>query len=264
MKFFVESVVVAAVACAVGGAFGAVCDPGTYLQDDACVNCGSGFYCPGDDIRHSCPADNTDWHKALTERGYEVAAISGPAGPWSWTATGEHNVSSITQCYIGVSFRASVGSGYIEPNFTGTEYKRDSSILWYAAAAGYYLADYWFKSSSTWYHAIKPCTNAPANAYYTGPGTPDAPDGSVMDANDCPWTCDEGFGLVDDECAPLCDSGVTQLHVGDVALPLFPRSYSSPALVVGLDGRFCYGVLRPGRAGGTINIDVGGIVYHGE
>jgi len=264
MKFWGQFAFVVVAAFAVGRAAGAVCEAGTYPQDGACAICGSGYYCPGDDIRYPCPADTTNWRRTLTERGYEVVLVGDVAGPWSWSNTGQSNASSVTHCYIGVGFIATIGGGYMEPNFTGTEYNNKGSILWNTAADGYYLSDYWFRSSSTWYHTIKPCTNAPANAHYTGPGTPDATDGSVIDANDCPWTCDDGFGRVNDSCVPLCDAGVTQLHAGDAALPLFPRAYSSPTLAVGYNGRVCYGVLRPGRAAGTINVEFDGAVYHGE
>lgn len=261
---FIGIAVVMAITFATKTAIGAVCGAGTYPQDGACVNCGSGFYCPGDDIRYKCPNDTLNWREVLIDRGYDIIDVVGPIGPWSWSASGQSNASAVTECYVGVGFDATIGNGYMEPKFTGMEYNRNSSILWDMAYDGYYLSDYWFESSNKWYHTIKPCTNAPANAHYTGSGTPDAPDGSVRDANDCPWACDDGFGRVDNSCMPLCDAGITHLHAGDATIPLFPRTYSSPALAVGQNGRACYGVLHPGRATGMININIGGIIYHGE
>ncbi len=263
MKFFGEIAAAVMVVSCTECAIGAVCDAGTYLQDDTCVSCGTGFYCPGDDLRYNCPTDTTDWRQVLTDMGYEVLAIE-MGGPWSWTYEGTNNVSTVIECHTGVTFSTSIGRGYTEPWFNGTAYVGDLMLLWFHADTGYYLSSYWGETWAWWYNTLKPCTNLPANAHYTGPGTPDAPDGSVIDANDCPWACDDGWGRVDNSCVPLCDKGIIYLHAGDMRVPLFPRTYSSPALAVELDGQVCYGVLRPGRASGAINIDVGGVVYHGE
>ncbi len=241
---------------------GAVCGAGTYLQDRSCVICGSGFYCPGDDIRYNCPTDTTNWNQILTDMGYEIISIN-IIGPWSWSDVG-NNATRAEQCHTDLNFSATIGTGYMEPWFNGTNYDTYRVIYWYGAATGYYLSGYWFTSWASFYHSVKQCTNAPANAHYTGPGTPDASDSSVVDANDCPWACDDGYGRVDNSCVPLCDAGISHPRVGNLTLPLFPRTYSSPTLAVGIGGRVCYGVLYPGRATGAINININGTIYHGK
>jgi len=208
-----------------------------------------------------CPKDATDWRTVFTSHGLDIISVSEPRYI-SWAS--DKSPYEIKHCYIDVEVVTTVGNFLYEPNFNDGAYNQRARKLWYSTIPGYYLSPYDWTSAHDWYSGVKPCTNLPENAHYTGPGTPDAPDGSITDANDCLWTCDTGYGRVDDECVPLCDAGITRLHAGNVTLPLFPQSYSSPRLVVEIGDRVCYGVLRPGRVSGTINVDIGGVIYHGE
>lgn len=157
------------------------------------------------------------------------------------------------------------GNGFLlENQFNGTNYW-GTRRLWRNAGSGYYLSSYWWSSGEDWYHGVKPCTNAPEYAHYTGPGTPDAKNGSVVDANDCPWECDDGYSLHDDACVPLCGAGVRYIKTGGgLVFNLYPVAYSSPALAVRNSGTVCYGVLTDGTAVDAININIGGQVYHVE
>lgn len=238
----------------------AVCNPGDYLADGECKRCISGYYCPGDDTMIKCPEDTTDWASEYTQKGYTVSDVRKEI---IWSVT-YNPAGKISDCHSGVYITVAGGQFYIEPPHNGTQYRTDAAKLWYSAAPGYYLSSYRSTTWYPWYHAVKPCTNLPDNAHYTGYGTPDAPDGSIIDANDCPWECNDGYGRHNDECLPLCDAGVTHLHFRDMALPLFPRAYSSPTLAIGINNQVCYGVLVPGRAQNTINISYDSMIYHVE
>jgi len=236
----------------------AQCAAGYYLDNGECKECnptGQAFYCPGDDIRHPCPVTDTDYEK-LTGwfflRGHEA----------EWAARKPIN-SSAKNCWSNFDLKDEYGNiTLIECPFNGENYWCDRR-LWYVAGPGFYLADFDFKSSHAWYGSVRECTNRPANAHYTGSGTPDAPDGSVRDANDCPWECDAGYGkTAGGECVPLCNAGITKIHAGGAHVPLFNERHTAPALVVGYAGRICYADLVTGYATGAININIGGAIYH--
>ncbi len=246
------ALVAAILGCAMP-AHGATCAEKFYLENGACTPCNTyrpdPEYCPGDDRRYLCPTTDTDYN-ALT--GYTF--IYGYEASYSHGTFPEY-------CYSGMHFRDPYGNEtLIECPWNGQNYLCDRR-LWYIAGTGWYLADFDFKSSYNWYSAVKPCTNAPSHAHYIGPGTPDAPDGSVTDANDCPWACDDGYGRVGETCKPLCTAGVTKIHVGAAVAPLFPVKYTTPSLVVRTAGGLCYGNLTPGNGPG-INIRIGDTTYH--
>ncbi len=166
-------------------------------------------------------------------------------------------------CYAGLIIRTTKGTFYIESRYNGVDYWNADSLLWYAANDGYYLSDYRWTSYNDWYRDAKACTNAPANAHYTGPGTPDAPDGSVTSANDCPWECDDGYGNHNGECMPLCTGGATKFHAGEHVFYLWRDRYTAPSLNVELSGgTVCYINLMPGLASGTVNVSLGNQTYH--
>ncbi len=234
----------------------ATCGAGYYLSDDQCQQCNpqnQGRYCPGDDNYYACPKTNTDYNQF----GYTL--VEGVEGSWAKSPIN----SSPNKCYGSMFFADEHGNQFLnEAPFNGTNYWRDTDFLWFKAGPGYYLAQYHYTSWQDWYDAIKICSNAPAHAHYTGPGTPDEPRaGGATDFNDCPWACDAGYGRVGDECKPLCGAGVTQLRAGDMTVPLWAARQTTPALVVGINGSVCYGNLTSGRGDG-INIQYGTAVYH--
>lgn len=237
----------------------ATCSSGYYLDGDTCRVCApsaGSFYCPGDDMRYPCPTTNTDYNQF----GYTL--IDGSEAFW---ASPETN-SVPGNCVGSLYFVDSYGNAFLlESPWNGENYWSDDkdTYLWYYAAPGFYLSNYRSESWEKWYRAVKPCTNAPAYAHYTAPGTADAPDGSVTDANDCPWACDDGYGRVGNVCQPLCTAGLTQIHAGSATVPLFPVKYTSPTLVVHTDGGLCYGNLWPGTGLG-INIRITDTTYHLE
>lgn len=242
-----------------GAADAATCGAGYYLENSVCTECKprvEAYYCPGDGQRYACPKTDTDY-AALT--GWTVTTN----GEAAWATNGT-NSTSPSDCRSSFYFRDEDGSEILsEFAFNGVNYWGPGmdNVYYYAAGAGQYLSPFKAQSWRVWYYGTKPCTNAPANAHYTGPGTPDAPDGSVTDANDCPWACDTGFGRVGDECKPLCGAGVTQLRAGDTIVSLFLTRHTTPALLVGINGVVCYGNLAVGNGDG-INIQYGGTVYH--
>ena len=244
------------------GAAAATCERGYYLKDGTCSACTTGTYCPGDDTAHACPADTTNWPEILAQMGYDVVSIGG-AAIMSWNNENyDEPIYKVTYCYTGRHVTTTGGRFYMEHAFNGTDYNSNTKYLWTDANNGYYLSPYSGTTYRDWYRGVKPCTNAPAHAHYTGPGTPDEPQaGGATDFNDCPWACDAGYGRVGDECRPLCGAGVTQLRAGDMTVPLWAARQTTPALVVGINGSVCYGNLTSGRGDG-INIQYSGQNYH--
>lgn len=238
----------------------ATCGPGYYLNDGECKVCSPyGYYCPGDDSMIRCPEDTTDWIAVYTSKGYTVYNITEPH-LWSTSKPS----GNINDCHTRVYVTVTGGTFHIEPGFDGTKYRTSSIQLWVRASTGYYLSPYDFTTWDTWYKGVKACTNAPENAHYTGSGTPDAPDGSVTNANDCPWECDTGYGKnANDECLPLCAGGATKFHAGAHTFNLWRDRYTAPSLNIELpSGDVCYINLMPGLASGTINVSVRDATYH--
>ncbi len=206
------------------------CDAGYYLDENSeCAECNTPkhknhpYYCPGDDLRHDCPANTTDY---ATITGAEFLYTSGHS-LWAYT-----NSDAITDCAATATVHTTRGSFLAEQAWTGTNYWNGVQKLWFAANNGYYLSSPWFTTYLTWYHDIKQCTNAPENTTYTGPGTPDNADNVIVDANDCPWRCSDGFGrTASNTCATLCKAGVTKLNTSTgIVVPLFATANTVPAI----------------------------------
>lgn len=241
----------------------AACDIGYYLSDGECVRCTSGYYCPDENTEIKCPEDTNDWRAIFTERGYEVKSAV-MTRYYSWASSG-NPAYSIEHCHLGMNVETSVGRFYMEPRFNGVGYN-SYSMLWTSAKTGYYLSPYSWTSSANWYGGVKPCTNAPENAHYAGAGTPDEPkSGGATDYNDCPWECDDGYGLHGDVCVPLCGGGIQYIKTGGgLQFNLYSVAYSSPALAVRNGTIICYGVLGQGTSKNAINVNVAGKIYHTE
>ncbi|MBR1380353.1 MAG: hypothetical protein IJ560_02080 [Alphaproteobacteria bacterium] len=70
---------------------------------------------------------------------------------------------------------------------------------------------------------------APANAHYTGAGTPDV--------GNCPWECDAGFGHTsDDRCLPLCRIGETAMN----GINIYAEKHTKYAMAVPRGGATCW------------------------
>lgn len=241
-------------------AHGATCPAGQYLENGECKNCNQKdvepVYCPGDDMRHNCPTTNTDYN-AL---GYPNVVFELHEPNWAYA-----NSKSTDTCYSDILYETPDGDQYLmECPYNGENYYCTDtySILWFHAGIGRYLSGY-YSTHTSWYLGTKPCTNAPENAHYTGAGTPDDPVyGGRTDYNDCPWECDDGYGLHDGECVPLCDNGATKFHAGDLVFNIYPIKYGVHNIVIGLSGGQCYVPLVSGSGGKAINININGEIWH--
>lgn len=241
------------VACA------ATCEPGYYLDDDGiCAVCKQShepYYCPGDDKRYTCPANDMDYTDVLPD-GW---ILIGRQNPWNYFDSS----IDVSNCWVNLHISTPTGALITECPYDGTDYFCNTEY-WYSAETGYYLSNYWFTTWDVWYKNVKPCTNAPENAVYTGPGTPDSTDGTIVDANDCPWRCLDGYGrTTNNTCAPLCTAGVKKLHIGNtVWAALFDEKRTSPAIHISVNNKMCYADLVPGEISGTLNVRFNGAVYH--
>lgn len=239
----------------------AACDAGFYLNDNgACVKCSGGYYCPGDDTRRACPTDTTDWHARVSPL-YPVDKLD-VRDLMSWHPSDDSRGAVYNvHCFTGVTVHSPFGILYIESPYNGTDYwNGQSKFLWYQANPGYYLAQYLYTSYRAWYLYARQCTNAPANAHYTGAGTPAQSDSSPT--NDCPWECDTGYGNHDGTCVPLCGAGIGKIKTGNGrTFNLYPVAYTTPSLRIGYGGQTCYGVLKSGAAA-SINVRYNNQTYH--
>lgn len=249
-------------------AHAAMCGAGYYLaDDDTCKICNisqgpphASSYCPGDDMRYPCP----DISISVNDVSDAIAIYAGP-----WLTLGSLTVSAPEQCNISVHIETVSGIYSLTCQWQNGSYYKDcdttNSKWYYSAKSGYYLSRWAFTNSNgVWYLGTKSCTNAPLNATYTGSGTPDSPDGAVVDANDCPRKCNAGYGrTVNNTCLPLCTLGFTSLRTTTgIVVPVFTQKNTSPSLHFVKDGNVCYVDLVPGETTGAIHIVYNGVIYH--
>ncbi|MBR1380062.1 MAG: hypothetical protein IJ560_00520 [Alphaproteobacteria bacterium] len=229
----------------VGTARAAQCNAGYWLNNGECAACSEAYYCPGDDAQYACPEINMTRQELinmispyvlLTNPYYSEMTVM-VSTEWF---THTYNAKNIEKCGIvirginGDEARINALSFYYSESVGA--YADYSACLYTKAYAGYYLSQHHGQSSSS-YNAFKPCTNAPANAHYTGPGTPDSVDGTIVDANDCPWECDDGFGHTsDDRCLPLCRIGETAMN----GINIYAEKHTKYAMAVPRNGATCW------------------------
>ncbi len=167
------------------------CDPGYYKLNGECVECGAGgYYCPGDNNRYRCPANNQD-----------LAILSGAEvleQKQEWSSSSPRSTNA-GQCMGDAYIKTESGTYLAECSWNGKNYYDacNGDFLWYAANTGYYLYGYKSTSWEAWYSGARACTNAPANSHYTGAGDPET--------NNCPWICDAGYYLSGGSCVQ-CES----------------------------------------------------------
>lgn len=233
-----------------------MCEPGYYLNNGTCAQCATypePYYCPGDDIRYNCPAYEPDAETELLSGGTVLQRHS----IWSSSPLSSNSVG----CHGDILIQVDIGRYLAECTWNGKNYYEacNNAFLWYYAADGYYLNNFISTSWNDWYANVSPCTNAPANAHYTGAGTPNK-DGSS--GNDCPWLCDDGFGQTTaGTCAPLCD-GQPKLRTDNIALNIYSGPQSHPGLAIQYKEQVCYVNMVPGKKSGAINLEYSGNIYH--
>ena len=186
------------------------CGAGYWMNGTTCELCerteNPAYYCPGDGTRHQCPVDTPEMiemYEQLTGGRYILAG-------GYWTPASASLITNEKQCVHSIRIETSAGRYYRDGYFDGEKYwAPGNSPLWYVAFAGHYLSGWLYLSTNHWYSGVKECTNAPANAHYTGPGTPDEPvAGGKKDYNDCPWACDDGYKRNGNECVvAICTVG---------------------------------------------------------
>ena len=131
-----------------------------------------------------------------------------------------------------------------------------------------------------WYRRCDPCTNAPANAHYTGRGSDWNTDGfnpacghatPTGTPNDCPWACNNGFSRVrtdsnpvNDICVAVCPvAGMNRIRTGNgLSIPLVAAKTNARAIHVQTAGGICYAPLVSGQSTGALNVNIGGQIWH--
>lgn len=244
------------------------CGPGYYYNaNNECVACQSNHYCTGDGIMRPCPEftyDNiTDLYSMVI--GYNVHSIAS-AGVVTGVAYVGYQMTDIEHCLVlfsDVEVDEGVMSEYrLYYSTTTNEYSNARPMYWTHANPGYYLSPAVSWSPAAIWYGAKACTNShPANSHYSGPGTPDSKDGTIVNANDCPWECDAGYGRHGNECLPLCTAGITQLKTSTgISLNVYLNKTSTPAINIGYNNTVCYVNLEPGAGG--LSFRYNNTVYH--
>ena len=227
----------------VGTVRAANCPVSFYLDsENECTVCDYDYYCPGDDISYKCPEDK--W-AGKYEQFFDDTFISfGAIWYRSWAGSLVHDGMityyrpSITACHRNTYFYTKNYTclSQVAYDTTSQEYPVKCTH-YYEPGPGYYLSPYLDESDYIGYNGVKPCTNAPANAHYTGPGTPDSKDDKIKDANDCPWECDDGFGHTsDDRCLPLCRIGETAMN----GINIYAEKHTKYAIAVPRGDGMCW------------------------
>ena len=227
----------------VGTARAANCPANFYLNtENDCTYCDGGYYCPGDDIRYQCPDDkwvgkyNTFFNDTFRSASQTYTGSWG--SDFTYDGATYTSRSKITHCvrWMSLIFKEYTCLSEVAYDPTSQEYPVKCTH-YYVAGPGYYLSPYKVTTYNVWYNGVKPCTNAPANAHYTGPGTPDSPDGTIKNANDCPWECDDGFGHTsDDRCLPLCRIGETAMN----GINIYAEKHTKYAMAVPRGDGMCW------------------------
>ena len=228
--------------CILTNAHAANCPANFYLNSkNECTYCGKTSYCPGDDAQYECPEDK--W-AGKYEQFFDDTFTVGEVWINSWRTQFVYNGTTyyerdrITCCHRSAYFYTKNYSCLSEVAYDPTSQEYPVKCThYYAAGTGYYLSPYMGTTYKVWYNGVKPCTNAPANAHYTGPGTPDSPDGTIKNANDCPWECDDGFGHTsDDRCLPLCRIGETAMN----GINIYAEKHTKYAMAVPRGDGMCW------------------------
>lgn len=241
------------------------CGAGKYLNNGACADCNPGYqavYCPGDNLRHSCPGGtNTRYADLLnitvTSLTEPIQATPGATNAIYCQSRLDAQDPNGNRISITCNYRATMSSA----TTTWTDGYYYCGVQSYTAAGtGWYLSTERIEYYDEYNQFISkrnlpyPCTNAPAHAHYTGPGT---------GGDNCPWECDAGYGRHGDTCAILCAAGATTLRTDNLSFNIYSgTSCTTPAIYIGLTGGTCCVNLAPDFATGAINIDYGGATYH--
>ena len=249
----------------------AVCDAGYYLDENGrCTVCWHNHYCIGDDIMRDCPVitySANDIKDLLRNNGYDATSFSAFELQSGWFFT-QDTLTNIEKCILRVSgIKVVQGEidtlGFFYSTLANNYVRKRSGTYWKSANTGYYLTGV-HASGTLWYN-VKPCTNPyPDFSHYSGPGTPDSADGTIVDANDCPWECDAGYGRTkNDTCEPLCDAGITKLNTSNgLSYNIYAERHTTPSINLLRNNMVCYINLESGSATNAINIQHGNTVYH--
>lgn len=187
------------------------CDAGYYLnENNECAPCNTtaAYYCPGDDIRHRCPEIDDNFY----QWAYDTYGFTYNSNQYKtyWTLGSHPLKTSVGYCLAYHDMQNDAARTIYFPVAYDSQsglYRLASDIMYTMAKPGYYLKNP-NRYNEGYFDAVAACTNAPANAHYTGVGTPDSRDGTVVDANDCPWECDAGYYDNNGTCTS-CPTGYT-------------------------------------------------------
>lgn len=232
----------------------ATCPAGYYLKNNECIICtetsGSRYYCPGDDLQHTCPTDTL-----IADSMADIVGTIVSFSAYTW-ARDIHTLQpsdfdQVTDCTGQVNGKTDTASYTWLGSHNGTRYVK-GWLAYTACVPGYYLSDLYYDK---YYWNLNRCSNLPTNAHWVTP--------SDNDYTKCAWECDTGYGRHNDGCAPLCSLGGTKLHAGGYSFNVWANgSCSSPSIKIGFSGGTCCVNLEPGSANGAIHVNYNGNTYH--
>lgn len=261
IKPFGVFICIMALALMRSGAMAATCDAGYWLDSSyGCTKCGvkhSGgnvtqpvydVYCPGDDTQHRCEDEK----------------------PNSGRTSGTASTIADCQCIEGYEIG---NDGQCHACGAGKYKDVEGNSLCMDVPAGKYGCVFDFRQG--YYYASSGAARACEcyTGYYCAGGSAqpaECPTGQTTSSDgakspsDC--KCIDGYEMVDGVCVEPkkqtpCSAGVSVLHAGDYAYPLY-NECDTPAIWIGMPaGKCCVNLVR-GGGNGALNIDYNGTVYH--
>lgn len=91
------------------------------------------------------------------------------------------------------------------------------------------------------------------------------PSGYVAHATETVCGTGDGACWLVEHLRALCGAGITKIKTSNgFSVSLYSDKATTPSLNVGYNGMVCYADMKEGRATGTINVKIDGVVYHLE
>ncbi|MBE6457752.1 MAG: hypothetical protein E7011_03030, partial [Alphaproteobacteria bacterium] len=144
-------------------ACGWACNAGYYKSGSSCVQCESGYYCPGNNSRYNCPDPYTYAPTSLPANYFSSSVESA-------TIVSGSGLSSADRCYALFWFTNARGGfyEYMFYNSSAGRYVANSPQGWHRVNPGYYLTNRAGCGSYAYYYNAEVC---PAGSYCPGKAT---------------------------------------------------------------------------------------------
>jgi len=184
------------------------CIDGYWLNGAVCTRCSGTNYC-NNNTMYPCPAFDPSSLDELLPAGHKIVGDNFRLNVWA----ANDLITKASDCSLlgGLTIETPDGF-YIKTSmwWNGERYWGSRDYWIRTETPGRYLSGATNFSGKRYYRQNNACTNAPANAIYTGAGSPDG--------NDCPWRCNDGYFRDVDVCT-VCPSDL-ECKDGKIVCPI--------------------------------------------